>query len=334
MCKVDWLMQRELIRTLVKRVEINQDDVNVVFRVDGTLPTPDPASPGQNSFWQDCGRVDDTALGSAFAGWKQKAFFQHAGCQEPSDQSPHLRVSNTGADALHQPMVVDMVETALDVPLDDPGVGRLPTPAVARFCSRPDRHADVLQGTMTALCGSKPVGDVPECCLENRLQKVLDRALNDAVGDGGNTQGSELPWFARLGDQLPAARAWSIPSHPQVVAKPSEEDLASLTGANTRHRSPVDPGGATAFVGGNAPPGAPQVAEVCHPVPQIAVAAVGIGPAPLVELALNAEEPSLISLIIRVHGWFLRLRTPTVSLPAFAMCSAFPNSDYYASSAP
>jgi len=56
-------MQRELIRTLVKRVEINQDDINVVFRVDGTLPTPDPTSPGQNSFWQDCGRVGERASG-------------------------------------------------------------------------------------------------------------------------------------------------------------------------------------------------------------------------------------------------------------------------------
>ena len=58
MCEVDWFMQRDLIRTLVKQVEINQHDVNVVFRVDGTLPTSDPTSPGQSSFWQDCGRVD------------------------------------------------------------------------------------------------------------------------------------------------------------------------------------------------------------------------------------------------------------------------------------
>jgi site-specific DNA recombinase len=63
MCEVDWLMQRELIRTLVKRVEVNQDDINVVFRVDGTLPTPDPTSPGQNSFWQDCRRVDFAPAG-------------------------------------------------------------------------------------------------------------------------------------------------------------------------------------------------------------------------------------------------------------------------------
>ena len=56
MSEIDWSLQRELIRTLVKRVEIDQDDINVVFRIDGTLPTPDPASPGQNSFLQDRGR--------------------------------------------------------------------------------------------------------------------------------------------------------------------------------------------------------------------------------------------------------------------------------------
>ncbi len=57
MAKVDWLMQRELIRLLVKRVEIDHDDVNVVFRTDGIPPMLDPISPEQNSFWQDCGRV-------------------------------------------------------------------------------------------------------------------------------------------------------------------------------------------------------------------------------------------------------------------------------------
>ena len=62
MSEIDWSLQRELIRTLVKRVEIDQDDINVVFRIDGTLPTSDPASPGQNSFLQDCGRGDDPAL--------------------------------------------------------------------------------------------------------------------------------------------------------------------------------------------------------------------------------------------------------------------------------
>jgi len=57
-------------------------------------------------------------------------------------------------------------------------------------------------------------------------------------------------------------------------------------------------------------------------------------PAPLKEFALHAEEPGIISLIIQVHGWFLRLHNSVGSLPAFAMHTAFPCSNYYAGSAP
>src|SRR5262249_36950605 len=41
----------------------------------------------------------------------------------------------------------------------------------------------------------------------------------------------------------------------------------------------------------------------------------GIIPAPLIELALNAEEPSLISPFIRVHGCFLRHHSLSVPCP-------------------
>ena len=75
MCEVDWLMQRDLIRTLVKRVEINQDDINVVFRVDGILPTTDPTSPGRNSFLQDCGRGGFSAAGECRARRNGKALW-------------------------------------------------------------------------------------------------------------------------------------------------------------------------------------------------------------------------------------------------------------------
>ncbi len=67
MSEVDWLMQRELIRTLVKRVEIDQDDVNVVFRIDPIPPTPGPGSPGRNSFWQDCGRGAQSRAGESLS---------------------------------------------------------------------------------------------------------------------------------------------------------------------------------------------------------------------------------------------------------------------------
>lgn len=62
----------------------------------------------------------------------------------------------------------------------------------------------MLQGPMGALSGPKPVGDRPELGLEDRLENCFDRALNDAVLHRGNAQGSELPRFARLGDELPS----------------------------------------------------------------------------------------------------------------------------------
>jgi hypothetical protein len=40
--EADWLRKREMIRTLVKRVEVTQDQVNVVFRVDSYQGESDP----------------------------------------------------------------------------------------------------------------------------------------------------------------------------------------------------------------------------------------------------------------------------------------------------
>jgi len=50
--QADWLTRRELMRTLVKRVEVDQQHVNVVFRVDSE---PFVSNPGKKSL-QDCGR--------------------------------------------------------------------------------------------------------------------------------------------------------------------------------------------------------------------------------------------------------------------------------------
>ena len=35
----DWVTRREIIRTLVKRVEVNQEQVNVILRIGPTTPS-------------------------------------------------------------------------------------------------------------------------------------------------------------------------------------------------------------------------------------------------------------------------------------------------------
>jgi len=51
LAEADWLTKRELIRTLVKRVEIGKDEVNVVFRV---APVPFDLSPDRGSLQHCC----------------------------------------------------------------------------------------------------------------------------------------------------------------------------------------------------------------------------------------------------------------------------------------
>ena len=50
----DWHQRRELIRLLVKRVEIDVDAINIVFRVAPAPSDPGPAAPRSPSL-QDCG---------------------------------------------------------------------------------------------------------------------------------------------------------------------------------------------------------------------------------------------------------------------------------------
>ncbi len=70
--ELDWTGKRELIRTLVKRVEIGPEDVNVVFRVAPATTDPQPAGSGAGTdpgsrFLQDCRRRDLAAPGQCLS---------------------------------------------------------------------------------------------------------------------------------------------------------------------------------------------------------------------------------------------------------------------------
>ncbi len=51
----DWSTRREIIRALVKRVEIDQEQVRVVFRVDPNVPSSSPPEKNTQSL-QHCGK--------------------------------------------------------------------------------------------------------------------------------------------------------------------------------------------------------------------------------------------------------------------------------------
>ncbi|MEM8715497.1 MAG: recombinase family protein [Cyanobacteria bacterium P01_G01_bin.4] len=68
--QVDWQAQREIIRTLVKRIEIDHEQVNVVFRV---KPTLTGSEQGQDCL-QHCRRRNDGPLGHSLVGKYQTGF--------------------------------------------------------------------------------------------------------------------------------------------------------------------------------------------------------------------------------------------------------------------
>src|SRR5712691_8943813 len=74
----DWANKRHLIRTLVKRVDIAQNEVNIVFRID---PYPGDADLEKKS-WQLCRGSDDTPLWGSGQGVLKVSSVHHPGTQE------------------------------------------------------------------------------------------------------------------------------------------------------------------------------------------------------------------------------------------------------------
>lgn len=67
--EADWLTRREIIRALVKRVEIDQEQVRVVFRVNPPSLTPPSPSEKEAQSLQHCGRRGLTSDGEYDPGW-------------------------------------------------------------------------------------------------------------------------------------------------------------------------------------------------------------------------------------------------------------------------
>jgi site-specific DNA recombinase len=80
LAEADWLTRRELIRTLVKRVEVDQEHVNVIFRIGPT--TPSTLLDHHTQSLQHCGRRDNATLWCPFFGWVENLLF-HISCFQP-----------------------------------------------------------------------------------------------------------------------------------------------------------------------------------------------------------------------------------------------------------
>ena len=73
LAEADWETRREIIRTLVKRVEVNQEQVNVIFRIGPQ--TPSTPSNHHTQSLQHCGGRAYPSLWSSCFRWVENVFF-------------------------------------------------------------------------------------------------------------------------------------------------------------------------------------------------------------------------------------------------------------------
>ena len=150
----DWLTRREIIRALVKQVEIDEEEVRIVYRVS---PSPFEGGPQQGSSQHCWGRdystlrrplLGSSDLGSTvFVGLDDGTFQPHA------DQLQHRAVGDPSLQTLDQCIMRDRVEVRFQIRVID-----LPKPGGRRAdgSRRSPDERSVLDETQRSSPGSPP----------------------------------------------------------------------------------------------------------------------------------------------------------------------------------
>ena len=137
--QLDWSGRRALIRTLVKRVEIDREHINVVFRVqESSFPLGDDAS------LQHCWKGQNTALRCTAWRFAPLLVFHISGFEKSSDKPNKTPVVNVPFENADKNVMIDSVETLRDITLNKPH--RLGP-----------SFLNLAQGGVTSSVGSEPV---------------------------------------------------------------------------------------------------------------------------------------------------------------------------------
>ncbi len=111
LAEADWTSKRDLIRALVKRVEVAQNEVNIVFRVDPYAGDADP----EKKSWQLCRGSDDAPLWCPGQGFSLFPFFHHTCAQEFPEKVSDVPVCYPFLYRLDEPPVRYFVKGACSV---------------------------------------------------------------------------------------------------------------------------------------------------------------------------------------------------------------------------
>ena len=140
----DWSTQREVLRSMIKRVEVAEDKVRVVYRVD---PRPFVEGPSRGRS-QHCWRRDYAPLWSSAVRVAHAPVLEDSGLQPLVYRASEHSIAHPLVKNLPKFSVVDVVEGNHDT-LPTP-TSRSPRPQY-RFCAR-DTHSKGSRSTCSAVC--------------------------------------------------------------------------------------------------------------------------------------------------------------------------------------
>jgi site-specific DNA recombinase len=118
--EADWLTRREIIRALVKRVEIDQEQVRVVFRVNPPSLTPPFLSEKDAQSLQHCGRRAYPALRCPAERFMPAPCFQLSCLKHVSDQPYKSVIVDVLSEDVQEDFLGHASKTVRDIPFDEP----------------------------------------------------------------------------------------------------------------------------------------------------------------------------------------------------------------------
>ena len=205
----DWTLRRELIRALVKRVEVGANEVRVVYKV-----SPSPGQGPEGRCWQDCWRGDHAALRGPRQHRAHLAVLHHPGPEPLPQQFEHATIRDPLRHELQQLLVVERPEVVTDIRVEHV----VPTLAAPQ--------SQGLQCVGGAALRPEAVRARSEVRLEDRLQHQSRCRLYHAISNRRNAQWPLLPIGLR--DVPTPHRRGPVPACAQVGGDHFQEAFDSV----------------------------------------------------------------------------------------------------------
>jgi site-specific DNA recombinase len=118
--QADWSTRRDIIRALVKRVEIDQEHVRVIFRVNPPPVAPQLPSEKNAQSLQHCGGRDDPALGDPGERREVPPFLQVSSLKQLFDETQKTWIMDLFSQDVQHDSMVKLIKTGGYVSFDKP----------------------------------------------------------------------------------------------------------------------------------------------------------------------------------------------------------------------